>query len=142
MTPSVREIDSMLSGSLTYENLAHPATDNAARDLFLFAPSAALEEPCKGYLRSFLRSLFDTVGEQTEHFLKIVGTNTTYLQLAAMFYDVFKDTSKRNDFYALVAAKWTSNTVSTTADVGRSFQEAMNMLPGCWDWPLDASLFQ
>jgi hypothetical protein len=118
--------------------LAYPATDRAVRDLFLCAPSAALEEPCKGYLRSFLRSLFDTVREEAEHFFSFQGSNaTTYSHLAEMFYNVFKDTSKRNVFYTQVAAKWTSNTMSTTADVGRSFQEAMNVLRGCWGWPFD-----
>ena len=124
--------------SLTYENLAYPATDTVVRELFLDAPSVESEVACKNYLRSFLRSLFDTVREQAEEFFSTFGTQS-YLLLAAMFHELFTDTSRRNYFYTLVATKWTSNKKATAADIRRSFDEAKNVLMRCSDWPVSGS---
>jgi hypothetical protein len=91
-----------------------------------------METECKGYLRSFLCSLFDSVREYAE---KDFGTNKmTYSSMVKKFYHLFTDTAKRNEFYAAVIAKRSS--VTSMADASLSFQGAQKtLMERCSDWP-------
>ena len=69
-----RTLNYMWVSSLTYETLAYPPSDGAVRNLFLGAPSTLMEIDCENYLRSFLRSLIDSVRYQAEKLFKNFGT--------------------------------------------------------------------
>ena len=94
-----------------------------------------METECKSYLRSFLCSLFDSVREYAE---KNFGTKKmTYSSMVKKFYNLFTDTAKRNEFYAMVIAKGTSTSMTTSMGAANlSFQGAQKtLMEHCSDWP-------
>jgi hypothetical protein len=120
--------------SLTSKNLAFPPPDVAVRDFLLRAPSAGDGEECKGYLRAFLRSLFESVLEQVEIF-KTSGGKTTYLALANKFYNIFRNQGKRDRFYRGVIKRSEEERTATQADTSGAIERVEVALGTyCSDW--------
>jgi hypothetical protein len=120
--------------SLTSKNLAFPPPDVAVRNFLLQAPSAGDQDKCKTYLRTFLRSLFESALEQVKKF-ETLREKSTYIAVVGDFYDIFRDQGKRNSFYEGVINRCDEKRDATQVDTWDAIRSLVDALSAyCSDW--------